>query len=166
MDLRHVPPTGPASRVTRDDVESFAVRGKVSAPIIHMPASDVSVHHAVTVVPQAPPASAKRPEIAAPQRVIGDQRVPLRGMRKRIYENMARSKHTAAHFTYVDECDVGALKALRERTRSFAERDGVKLTFLSTTPRVRSSSRAATTSESPRRPRPDSSFRWCAAPID
>ena len=51
-------------------------------------------------------------------------------MRKRIYENMARSKHTAAHFTYVDECDVGALKALRERTRSFAERDGVKLTFL------------------------------------
>ena len=115
---------------TRDDVESFAVRGKVSAPIIHMPASDVSVHHAVTVVPQAPPASAKRPEIAAPQRVVGDQRVPLRGMRKRIYENMARSKHTAAHFTYVDECDVGALKALRERTRSFAERDGVKLTFL------------------------------------
>ncbi len=130
VDLRHVPPTGSASRVTRDDVESFAVRGKVSAPIIHMPASDVSVHHAVTVVPQAPPASAKRPEIAAPQRVVGDQRVPLRGMRKRIYENMARSKHTAAHFTYVDECDVGALKALRDRTRSFAERDGVKLTFL------------------------------------
>lgn len=72
----------------------------------------------------------KKPEIVGPPRVAGDQRVPLRGLRKRIYENMARSKHTAAHFTYVDECDVGALKALRDRTRAFAERDGVKLTFL------------------------------------
>ncbi|MCK6534775.1 MAG: 2-oxo acid dehydrogenase subunit E2 [Polyangiaceae bacterium] len=130
VDLRHVQPTGPASRVTREDVERYAVRGRTPAPVIHVPATEVSVHHAVTVVPQAEPASPKKPELVAPPRGAGDQRVPLRGLRKRIYENMARSKHTAAHFTYVDECDASALKALRERTKAFAERDGVKLTFL------------------------------------
>ncbi|HSU40870.1 MAG TPA: 2-oxo acid dehydrogenase subunit E2, partial [Polyangiaceae bacterium] len=45
-------------------------------------------------------------------------------------ENMARSKHTAAHFNYVEECDVGKLIELRERARPHAERAGVKLTFL------------------------------------
>lgn len=130
VDLKRVPPSGPAGRVTREDVERFSLRGKAPAALIQMPASDVSVHQAVTLVPQAEPAPAKRPEIVAPPRSAGDQRVPLRGLRKRIYENMARSKHTAAHFTYVDECDVSALKALRDRTKSFAERDGVKLTFL------------------------------------
>jgi len=59
-----------------------------------------------------------------------EERIPLRGVRKRIFEGMTRSKHTAAHFTFVEECDVGALKALRARLRPAAEKSGVKLTFL------------------------------------
>jgi pyruvate dehydrogenase E2 component (dihydrolipoamide acetyltransferase) len=59
-----------------------------------------------------------------------DERVPVRGMRKRIWENMARSKHTAAHFNYVDEVNVAELIALRDRFRPHAERSSVKLTFL------------------------------------
>lgn len=43
---------------------------------------------------------------------------------------MAQSKHTAAHFTFVEECDVTALKALRKRLQPHAESAGVKLTFL------------------------------------
>ncbi|MBK7581707.1 MAG: 2-oxo acid dehydrogenase subunit E2 [Myxococcales bacterium] len=131
VDLKRVPPSGPVGRVLREDVERFAVSIKAPTPLIHMPAAEVSVHQAVTLVPRAEPAQpVKRPEIVGPSRQAGDQRVPIRGMRKRIYDNMARSKHTAAHFTYVDECDVTGLKALRERTRAYAERDGVKLTFL------------------------------------
>jgi pyruvate dehydrogenase E2 component (dihydrolipoamide acetyltransferase) len=38
--------------------------------------------------------------------------------------------HTAAHFTFVEECDVTRLKALRARLRPAAEKAGVKLTFL------------------------------------
>ncbi|WP_438018888.1 dihydrolipoamide acetyltransferase family protein [Sorangium sp. So ce315] len=60
----------------------------------------------------------------------GDERVPLRGVRKRIFEQMSRSKHTAAHFTFVEECDVSALKERRARLRPLAEKAGVKLTFL------------------------------------
>jgi pyruvate dehydrogenase E2 component (dihydrolipoamide acetyltransferase) len=56
--------------------------------------------------------------------------VPIRGLRKRIFENMARSKHTAAHFNYVEECDVGRLIELKDRSKPHAEKAGVKLTFL------------------------------------
>jgi pyruvate dehydrogenase E2 component (dihydrolipoamide acetyltransferase) len=59
-----------------------------------------------------------------------DERVPIRGLRKRIFENMARSKHTAAHFNYVEECDVGRLIEMRDRAKVHAEKAGVKLSFL------------------------------------
>ncbi len=59
-----------------------------------------------------------------------DQRVPIRGLRKRIYENMARAKHTAAHFTYVDECDVTSLRRMRESAKAEAARQGIPVTYL------------------------------------
>jgi pyruvate dehydrogenase E2 component (dihydrolipoamide acetyltransferase) len=59
-----------------------------------------------------------------------EERVPFRGVRKKIAENMARSKRIAAHFTYVDECDVTDLVALRGRAKKRAEERGVKLSFL------------------------------------
>ena len=45
-----------------------------------------------------------------------------RGVRRKIAEKMAQSKHTAAHFTFVEECDVTALKALRARLKPAAEK--------------------------------------------
>jgi pyruvate dehydrogenase E2 component (dihydrolipoamide acetyltransferase) len=63
-------------------------------------------------------------------RAAAEQRVPLRGLRKRIFESMARSKHTAAHFTYVDECECTNLIALRARLEPIAAAEGVKLTYL------------------------------------
>jgi pyruvate dehydrogenase E2 component (dihydrolipoamide acetyltransferase) len=60
----------------------------------------------------------------------GDQRIPIRGMKKRVFENMARSKRTAAHFTYFEECEVSALMAWRGRIKGYAEAEGVKLNFL------------------------------------
>jgi pyruvate/2-oxoglutarate dehydrogenase complex dihydrolipoamide acyltransferase (E2) component len=71
---------------------------------------------------------AHKPTVVHP--LPDDERVPLRGVRKRIFEGMSRSKHTAAHFTFVEECEVTELKALRERLKPIAEQQGVKLTFL------------------------------------
>jgi pyruvate dehydrogenase E2 component (dihydrolipoamide acetyltransferase) len=56
--------------------------------------------------------------------------VPIRGMKKRVFENMARSKRTAAHFTYWEEAEVSDLIALRDRIKPLAEAEGVKLNFL------------------------------------
>jgi len=111
VDLKTVAPSGSAGRVTREDVERAS-----SAP----------------AAPAAPRAAAPAPMAEAPRPASRetDERVPVRGMRKRIWENMARSKHTAAHFHYIDEVNCGELIAMRDRFRPHGERSGVKLTFL------------------------------------
>jgi pyruvate dehydrogenase E2 component (dihydrolipoamide acetyltransferase) len=114
VDLRSVAPSGSAGRVTREDVERAASGNGKTQPAQATQSGSGTAH--------APP---PRRELRA-----DDERVPIRGLRKRIYENMARSKHTAAHFNYVDECNVGPLIALRDRVKPHGERAGVKLTFL------------------------------------
>ncbi len=42
-----------------------------------------------------------------------DEQVKVIGLRRRIAENMAASKRAIPHFTYVEECDVTALEAMR-----------------------------------------------------
>ena len=42
-----------------------------------------------------------------------DETVKVIGLRRRIAENMAASKRAIPHFTYVEECDVTALEAMR-----------------------------------------------------
>ena len=46
-------------------------------------------------------------------RARADEAIKVIGMRRRIAENMAASKRNIPHFTYVDECDVTALEAMR-----------------------------------------------------
>jgi pyruvate dehydrogenase E2 component (dihydrolipoamide acetyltransferase) len=62
--------------------------------------------------------------------VTGDERIAIRGIRKRIAEKMTQSRRMAAHFTYVDEIDVSELVQLREKARAIVEADGAKLTYL------------------------------------
>jgi len=67
---------------------------------------------------------------AAGPRSPNEERVPLRGVRKLTAERMARSFHTIAQVTHVDEADVTELVLLREAFKGSAEKRGVKLTFL------------------------------------
>ncbi len=151
VDLRAVPPTGPNGRVTKDDVRAL---GTASAPMTQSPPAVRAPHVArpeavaeeSAPAPRSPaprgsdagqqpsPATTRQAgKLALPPATAAlglEERIPLRGMRKRIFEGMTRSKHTAAHFTFVEECDVGALKDLRARLRPAAEKAGVKLTFL------------------------------------
>jgi pyruvate dehydrogenase E2 component (dihydrolipoamide acetyltransferase) len=83
---------------------------------------------AMQPLPPAAKSSLPPPSLAAAGPDV--ERVPIRALRKRIYENMRRSKDLAAHFTYVEECDVGELVGLREEAKASAERAGVKLTYL------------------------------------
>ncbi len=109
LDIGTVAGSGPSGRVTKDDVKRF-----VSAPTKVLGAP-VAASHA----PPAPVASS-----------AGDERIPLRGLRKLIAENMHRSKSTAAHYTYVEEVDVTELVAFRASAKKFAESKGARLTYL------------------------------------
>jgi len=134
VDLRTVNGSGPRGRVTREDVER-AVSGVSARPAATAQPSP-QLRPAIAAPAAAPAAAAPLPEIPPPTplRMPADgeveERVPLRGVRRKIAEAMARSKHTAAHYTYVEEVDVTELVALRERMKPAAAEQGVKLTYL------------------------------------
>jgi pyruvate dehydrogenase E2 component (dihydrolipoamide acetyltransferase) len=65
-----------------------------------------------------------------PKMGASETRIPLRGLRRKIAEHMRRSLDTAAHFTFVAECDMTAVVAHRERLLPRARKDGVTLTYL------------------------------------
>jgi pyruvate dehydrogenase E2 component (dihydrolipoamide acetyltransferase) len=113
VDIGRVPPTGKRGRVTSEDIKRFAQGGGAAEP-----------SHAHAMVPA---------KAYAPQSIAkgGDEeRIPLRGIRKRIAESMTRSVHTAAHFTYVEEVDMTELVLVRERAKTRAAERGVKLNYL------------------------------------
>jgi 2-oxoisovalerate dehydrogenase E2 component (dihydrolipoyl transacylase) len=58
-----------------------------------------------------------------------DESIKVVGLRRRIAENMAAAKRHIPHFTYVEECDVTALEALRAQLNG-GQADRPKLTLL------------------------------------
>jgi pyruvate dehydrogenase E2 component (dihydrolipoamide acetyltransferase) len=113
VDIETVEGTGPAGRVTDQDVERHAGGGAAAASAAPAPRAS-----APAAAPPPPPA------------LKDDQVVPIRGLRKKIYERMAISKSHAAHFTYVDDVDVTELVELRNLMKERARMKGVKLTYL------------------------------------
>src|SRR3989454_217011 len=105
VNLAAIRGSGPQGRLTEDDVRKAAQAPPRVAAAVPVPAAAV-----------APTA--------------GEQRIPIHGLRKRIFEKMAKSNATAAHFTYVEEVDMTQLVHLRDHLKPTAERKGVKLTFL------------------------------------
>jgi pyruvate dehydrogenase E2 component (dihydrolipoamide acetyltransferase) len=132
VDLKRVPPTGPQGRVTKEDVLGFSDDG---APTQRRGAATGAVATPQPpVVPSASTMGMREPVRigVSPLPVTGlpEERVPFAGMRRRIALKMATSKQTAAHFTFVEECDVTQLKALKDRIKGSASDRGVKLTYL------------------------------------
>jgi pyruvate dehydrogenase E2 component (dihydrolipoamide acetyltransferase) len=125
IDLRRVPPSGPQGRVTKRDLESFvrAPASEVKTEAFDHPAEDPSRT-------PGPGHGHGQPPIVPVSRGPAEERVPFTGLRRRIAQKMSLSKRTAAHFTFVEECDVTELKAMRSRLARDAENQGVKLTFL------------------------------------
>jgi pyruvate dehydrogenase E2 component (dihydrolipoamide acetyltransferase) len=108
VELGRVPASGKRGRVTTEDVRGFAAR-----PVA------------------APAATAGRAFAPVAIASIGaEERIPFRGIRKRISDNMIRSTQTASHFTYVEEVDMTELVGVRDRAKSRAAERGVKLTYL------------------------------------
>ena len=56
--------------------------------------------------------------------------VKLVGIRRKIAEQMVRSKTTIPHYSYIEECDVSELVHLRESLKETAKRKDAKLTYL------------------------------------
>jgi 2-oxoisovalerate dehydrogenase E2 component (dihydrolipoyl transacylase) len=100
IDLRQVRGTGPAGRISHEDLETFIARG-----------------------PQA-----ARPTGLQENHAVED--IKIIGLRRRIAEKMALSKSRIPHITYVEEVDVSALEDLRTALNKAKRADQPKLTIL------------------------------------
>ncbi|SES74824.1 dihydrolipoamide acetyltransferase family protein [Stigmatella erecta] len=114
LDLAAIAGSGPQGRVTKADVVA-ALEAKPSPNEVRAP---------------APAAPARGPAPLVTGR--SDERVPLRGLRKKIAEKMVRSKFTMPHFAFVEEVDGTELVRLRKRLNTQLQTTGesTKLTFL------------------------------------
>jgi pyruvate dehydrogenase E2 component (dihydrolipoamide acetyltransferase) len=116
IDLATIAPTGPRGRVTNDDVAAAT-----SAPA----AAGRPAAAAAAAGPRFNPIA-----VAPPPAGRTEERIPFRGLRRKIAEAMTRSKYTATHFTYVDDIDVTELVKIRgDAKKAFADQ-GVNITYL------------------------------------
>ncbi|MCX5651864.1 MAG: dihydrolipoamide acetyltransferase family protein [Planctomycetota bacterium] len=117
VDIQKVPGSGRGGRVTASDVASFAEGGV--ATMVEPSSAGVAgfAPRAATIAPGS---------VYIDQNDVA-QRVPFRGVRRKIAEALSRSVQTAVHFTVVDEADVTALEAKR---REYSKVVGEKLSML------------------------------------
>jgi len=104
VELADVPGTGPAGRVTEDDVRRAA--GGMGRP-----------------------GTEGTPRVSGGDDAAGE-RIPFRGIRRMIARKMTAAKTRVPHALVVDEADVSGLLAERAKMREIGEREGVRITVL------------------------------------
>jgi 2-oxoisovalerate dehydrogenase E2 component (dihydrolipoyl transacylase) len=100
VDLGQVAGTGPAGRISHEDLDAFLAGGRPSA---------------------TGPALRRRE---------GVEQVKVLGLRRRIAEKMALANAHIPHITYVEEIDVTALEDLRSKLNAQKREERPKLTLL------------------------------------
>lgn len=148
IDIEQVSGTGPAGRVTEEDLRQFASAGQkralqeVSATAFAAAPVNEPAEPARPVTPAAVSKTAEQEKPVQKQAAsqasalpvgVGDhliERLPLKGIRKKISEHMVKSVTVIPHVTSVDELEMDQLQALRERLKPHAEKKQLKLTFL------------------------------------
>lgn len=101
VDLRRVTGSGPAGRITHDDLDAYFKAGTSPAGATLARVANTSVRD-----------------------------IPMVGLRRKIAQKMAISKSRIPHITYVDEIDVTALETLRGTLNAARQSDQPKLTLL------------------------------------
>ncbi|MCV9999703.1 2-oxo acid dehydrogenase subunit E2 [Pararhizobium sp. YC-54] len=101
IDLRQVTGTGPAGRITHDDLDQFLARGAQPQP--------------------APTGLARKTAV---------EEIKVTGLRRRISEKMVLATSRIPHITYVEEIDVTDLEDLRATMNAGRKPDQTKLTIL------------------------------------
>ena len=119
VDLSTVQGTGTGGRITRKDVEAAVAAGAAGATGARPAAATAPTGSTLQAVPPAAPAGA------------GMESQPMTHIRKAIGTHMLASVNETARAWTLVEANVEHLVRLRERSKdAFAERHGVKLTYL------------------------------------
>jgi 2-oxoglutarate dehydrogenase E2 component (dihydrolipoamide succinyltransferase) len=118
LDLSLIRGSGMGGRVTREDVLSYIEAARLGR-VAKAPAPATGPLKPIPV-PSFAPAGTREEDVQ-----------PLTNVRKKIAENMVRSRHTAAHCATWDEVDMTALVELRARMKDRIKTTyGVNLTYM------------------------------------
>lgn len=140
VDLSQVQPSGEGGRITREDLLRFVAERKQAKPetdglreavVTPPPTPSTPVAHR----PSTPEVEAPRLEVPPPLTLAPgrrEERIRMTQRRKTIARRLVEAQQTAAMLTTLNEIDMSAVIALRDRWRQqFRERYGVSLGFMS-----------------------------------
>lgn len=118
VEISDVPGSGPNGRVRLEDVQQYAGGAQEA--------------QGAPAAPKAPPAPAsQRVSYSTPKGYEElEERIPVRGLRRAISNQMVASHLQSVRTLHVDEADLTELATLRTRLKPLAEKRGVKLSYL------------------------------------
>jgi pyruvate dehydrogenase E2 component (dihydrolipoamide acetyltransferase) len=105
IDINDVTGTGPAGRVTKDDILHFSKK-------------------------RTKPTTSTTEQVVAADISNPVEVEPLTQIRKTIAKNMIQSKHNAAHMSIFDDVEISELDRVRKQYKERYAAEGVKLTYL------------------------------------
>lgn len=105
VNLAQVSGSGASGEITKQDIENYAQQ-KSSIPQQSIPVKKTFSQQGY------------------------EERIPLKGIRRSIANNMVNSLNTSAQVTFMEDIDVTSLWSLREREKHVLEQQNIKLTFL------------------------------------
>jgi len=108
IDINQVQGTGPYGRILKEDLaEQKPQATRTVAPPVIAPV---------------------KPTMA--QTELLEERIPLRGIRRKIASQMTKAKFTAPDFLYADEADFTELVQFRKEVAPELKKEGIKMTYL------------------------------------
>jgi 2-oxoisovalerate dehydrogenase E2 component (dihydrolipoyl transacylase) len=129
VDIAEISGSGIDGRVTKKDIEAYVEEREEYATPGLQEEREAFTPPEAPAIEEAPPQPEPMP--ARVEVYEGDRVVELTSIRRAIADRMSRSKREAPHAWSMVEVDVTGLVGLREKVKEqFAEREGVKLTYL------------------------------------
>ena len=112
IDIEKVKGSGPAGRITENDLKQFKENDSFTR-------ENAKQHDDKT-----------GQELASVMGNEREERIPLKGIRKKIAEHMVKSVSTIPHVTHVDELEMDRLKEFKNQLKEYSDDKDIKLTFL------------------------------------
>lgn len=107
IDLHMVSGSGPAGRIRKEDLDGFTK----GTPVAVTTSSQIPQRRKLDIIPG------------------GEKRIPLKGIRRTIFNSMRKSKDTAAHYTYFEEVNMGPMKDLRNQLKPLMNERGIRVSY-------------------------------------
>lgn len=129
VDLAQAAPTGPAGRVTAEDVRKAARKAPAEAKEPTAPEAAATAAKALALQPL--PSAAAAPPLPDFSKWGPVNRVPVRSIRRATARQMALSWSQIPHVTSQDTVDITRLESFRQRHKAAVAREGGHLTLTS-----------------------------------